>query len=71
MHLNETVGFEPLLCQEVAHAGGRLVVRTKHQPLVRGGRLQADAPQGVEIAFDGVTRRGARQPVVVGERRAP
>ncbi len=51
-----------LACRGVGHEHQRLVTR-------RG--LQADAPQGVEVAFDRVPRRCARQPVVMGEARSP
>ena len=71
VHLDESMRLQALLSEQIAHARGRLVIGAQHQALVRRRRLQPDAPQRVEVAFDGVARRGARQPVVVREGRAP
>jgi hypothetical protein len=60
-----------MLAQQRIGARLRQWARDQYDLLVRRVRIDADAPQCIEIGFDGMARRTRRQPVEVGERALP
>ena len=71
MHLDEAARRDAVLAQQRVDARLRRRARDQHELLVGGLRIDADAPQCVEVRFDRVARRALRQPVEMREAPLP
>ena len=67
--MNESARREAVIAQERVDTRVRRRARNEHESLVGRGRIDADAPQGVQVRLDGMARRPLGQPIEVREAR--